>query len=66
MFERLAPPEAGQPEGTMSRVYDFMDNHANELLGTFHVYVTRGGTIGASGMYDPVFLLVDGVVHFDP
>ena len=64
--EALAPPEAGQAEGTMSHVYDFMDNETRELLGTFHVYRRRDGTIGASGMYDPIFLLVDGVPHTDP
>ena len=64
--EGLAPPEAGQDPGTTSHVYDYMNNDAHELLGTFHVYKKPDGTIGASGMYDPVFLLVDGVPHVDP
>ncbi len=50
----------------MSHVYDFMDNKTHELLGTFHVYREPSGAIGASGMYDPIFLLVDGVPHVDP
>jgi hypothetical protein len=64
--EGLAPPEAHQDPGTMSHVYDLVNNDARELLGTFHVYRRRDGTIGASGLHDPVFLLVDGVPHVDP
>jgi hypothetical protein len=64
--EGLAPSEAGQAPGTMSHVYDYVNNDAHELLGTFHVYRKPDGTIGASGMYDPIFLLVDGVPHVDP
>jgi hypothetical protein len=64
--EGLAPPEAEQDPGTMSHVYDFVNNDAHELLGTFHVYKKPDGTIGASGMYDPVFLLIDGIPHTDP
>ena len=64
--EGLAPPQAGQEPGTMSHVYDFVNNDAHELLGTFHAYRRPDGTIGASGMYDPIFLLVDGVPHVDP
>jgi hypothetical protein len=64
--EGLAPPQAGQEPGTMSHVYDFYNNDAHELLGTFHVYRRQDGTIGASGMLDPIFLLVDGVPHTDP
>src|SRR5277367_2568264 len=64
--EGLAPPEAGQDPGTMSHVYDFVNNDEHQLLGTFHVYRKPDGTIGASGMFDPIFLLVDGVPHVDP
>src|SRR5271165_6468362 len=66
VFEALAPAEANQAPGTISHVYDFVNDDLNELLGTFHVYIEPGGTIGASGKYDPVFLLVDGVPHVDP
>jgi hypothetical protein len=64
--EGLAPPDAGQEPGTMSHVYDYMNNDAQELLGTFHVYKKPDGTIGASGLFDPIFLLVNGVPHVDP
>jgi hypothetical protein len=64
--EVLAPPQAGQDPGTMSHVYDYVNNDAHELLGTFHVYKRSDGTIGASGMPDPIFLLVDGIPHTDP
>jgi hypothetical protein len=62
----LAPPEANQEEGTMSCVYDLMNNPNSQLLATYHVYKRRDGTIGASGREDPIFLLVDGVPHVDP
>ena len=39
--EGLAPPEAGQDPGTMSHVYDFVNNDAHELLGTFHATENR-------------------------
>jgi hypothetical protein len=64
--ENLAPPDANQVPGTMSHVYDFVNNDQHELLGTFHAYIEPGGVIGASGMYDPIFLLVDGVPYVDP
>jgi hypothetical protein len=64
--EGLAPPGAGQMPGTTSHVYDFVDNQSEELLGTFHVYRRPDGLFGASGMYDPIFLLVNGVPHVDP
>lgn len=64
--EGLAPPEAGQEPGTMSHVYDYVNNDGHETLGTFHVYKKPDGTIGASGMLDPIFLLVNGVPHVDP
>jgi hypothetical protein len=64
--EGLAPPEAGQDPGTVSHVFDYVNNDKHELLGTFHVYRKRDGSTGASGLHEPVFLLVDGVPHVDP
>jgi hypothetical protein len=64
--ERLAPPEAQQESGALSQVYDLFDDIAGELLGTFHRYRNPDGSIGASGKEDPVFLLVNGVVMYDP
>lgn len=64
--EELAPPEAGQVEGAMSQVYDLFDNPANEYLGTFHRYKNPDGSIGASGKEDPMWLLIDGILHYDP
>jgi hypothetical protein len=66
VYEGLAPPSANQKPGTISHVYNLVNNDEREVLGTFHVYKEPGGTIGASGMHDPVFLLVDGVRHTDP
>jgi hypothetical protein len=66
--DRLAPPEAEQEPGTLSQVYDLFDNSQGEhlLLGTFHRYRKPDGTLGASGMADPIYLLVDGIPHYDP
>jgi hypothetical protein len=66
VYEGLAPPDAGQEEGTLSYVYDLMDNPNDQLLGTFHVYKRPDGGIGASGLPDPIFLLVDGIPMCDP
>jgi hypothetical protein len=66
VYEDLAPTAAGQEPGTLSCVYDLVDNPHRQLLGTFHVYKRPDGTIGASGRPDPIFLLVDGVPMCDP
>jgi hypothetical protein len=64
--EELAPSGSGQEEGAMSQVYDLYDNPAGEFLGTFHRYQNLDGSIGASGKEDPIWLLIDGVLHYDP
>ena len=64
--EELAPPEAEQVPGALSRIYDIWDNVANEFLGTFHCYRNPDGGIGASGKEDPMWLLVNGVLMCDP
>ena len=66
VYEALAPPSAGQEEGTISYVYDLMDNINGKLLGTFHCYKNRDGSIGASGFRDPIWLLVNDVFLCDP
>lgn len=66
VYEDLAPPSANQKPGTMSHVYDFVNNDDNEVLGSFHVYKEPGGAVGASGMYDPIFVVVNGVLLIDP
>jgi hypothetical protein len=63
--EELAPPDAEQLRGAMSQIYDLRDQ-SNEYLGTFHRYKNPDGTIGASGKADPIWLLVNGVLHYDP
>src|SRR5271156_2780736 len=64
--EDLAPPDAQQVPGALSRVYDIWDNVANQFLGTFHCYRNPDGTIGASGMEDPMWLWADGTYFYDP
>jgi hypothetical protein len=66
VYEQLAPPSAGQEEGAISYVYDLMDNLNRVLLGTLHCYKNRDGSIGASGLPDPMLLLVNDVHLCDP
>jgi len=68
VYEGLAPPEANQEPGTISAVDELYDNRVtpHELLAALHYYRRPDGTIGASGKYDPTFLLVDGIPHVDP
>jgi hypothetical protein len=66
VYEALAPPEAHQEEGAISYVYDLVDNVNRKLLGTFHCYRNRDGSIGASGFRDPQWLLMNDVLLFDP
>jgi hypothetical protein len=66
VFEELAPPEAGQEEGALSYVYDLWDNVNRRLLATLHCYKNRDGSIGASGLPDPMWLLVNDVLLCDP
>jgi hypothetical protein len=64
--EDLAPPSAGQAEGAISYVYDLFDNVNRKLLATLHCYRNLDGSIGASGLPDPMWLLVGNVVFYDP
>ena len=66
--ERLAPPDAEQQKGAMSQVYDLYDGSDDEatFLGTFHRYRNPDGSVGASGKEDPIMLLVDDTVWYDP
>ncbi len=66
VYEELASPEAQQQEGAVSYIYDLMDNVNRKLLGTFHCYKNRDGSIGASGSRDPQWLLVNDVLLCDP
>ena len=66
VYDELAPSGADQKEGALSQIYDLYDNRTGELLGTFHRYQNPDGTVGASGLADPVFLLVEGVPTVDP
>ena len=68
VVEHLAPPEADQQPGALSQVFDFYDRSDQGVgyLGTFHRYLNRDGSIGASGKLDPIYLMVHGVAHCDP
>ena len=68
VYEALAPPEAGQEPGTISHVWEFYSHSPipSQLLGTFHAYRRPDGSLGASGLLDPILLMIDGVPHIDP
>jgi hypothetical protein len=61
-----APPESNQEDGAISYVYDLMDNVNRKLLGTFHCYKNLDGSYGASGLPDPIQLLVNDTLLCDP
>jgi hypothetical protein len=67
--EGLAAPEYNQEPGTTSHVYDWME-HAEpfgmKLLATVHCFKKPDGTLGASGDYDPIVVVVAGVAYHDP
>lgn len=56
-----APPEAGQPPGTMSERVWYFDLQLNRIA-LVHQYVLPDGSIGASGRPDPKWLWVDGEI----
>ena len=66
----LAPPSAGQTEGTTSHVYDWFEydqkTEQAKLLATVHLYKKPDGTLGASGQPDPIWLRVGSRLLFDP
>jgi len=65
VYDELAPAAANEPPGTLSQVYDLYDR-SGVLLATLHEYKRPDGTIGASGMKDPYFLLVNEAPWIDP
>lgn len=59
--EGIAPPGAGQPTGTVSRL-DFIYDGGHKIAEV-HYYLRRDGSIGGSGEPDPKSLLIDGVLY---
>jgi len=45
------------PNGTMSTVFEILDNQGHKL-GTVHAMIHRDGSIGGSGRYDPKELMI--------
>lgn len=59
--EGQAPPRAGQPAGTTSRL-DFIYDGGTKIAEV-HYYLCPDGSIGASGEPDPKALLLDDVLY---
>ena len=60
---RPAPPEAGQPPGTLSQIVHYYTAR-DEKVAVVHQYLLPDGTLGASGLPDPQMLLEGGVLYF--
>jgi len=60
--ERPAPPESGEPPGTLSQSISYLDRQ-NEEIARVHQYLRADGSIGASGRPDPKRILKDGVLY---
>lgn len=56
--ERLAPPEAGQPPGTTSRMVRYYDLQLH-TVAIVHEYMRPDGNRGGSGLPDPKRLHLD-------
>jgi hypothetical protein len=52
--ERLAPPRANQPRGTLTQIVRYYD-HGVEVARV-HQYRLRGDSLGGSGLPDPKWL----------
>lgn len=61
--EHLAPPGAGQPPGTMSRMVWYFDLHFNRVA-LVHEYRLPDGSVGASGRPDPKRLILEGEILY--
>ncbi len=57
-----APERAGQVPGARSQFIAYVDLKGNHAVKV-HRYLRPDGTIGASGLEDPKWLLKDGVVY---
>jgi hypothetical protein len=56
------PVEAGQPPCTWTQIVSYFDAD-NQEVARVHQYKLPNGSIGASGLPDPVRLLVDGCIY---
>jgi len=56
------PIEAGQPLCTWTQIVAYFDVD-NQEVARVHQYKLPNGSLGASGLPDPVRLLVDGVIY---
>jgi hypothetical protein len=57
-----APPQSGQPPGTLSMIIEYR-TIAGEKVALVHQYLLPNGNIGGSGMPDPKALVEDGILY---
>ena len=56
-----SPPRAGEPLCTRSQAVAYLDSDGKQIA-IVHQYLRRDGTLGASGLPDPKWLLHEGEV----
>ena len=59
---RPAPPDAGQPSGTLSQMLSYRDSDNNEVARV-HQYLRPDGSIGGSGKPDPKRVFLEGTLY---
>ena len=52
---------SGQPVGTMSEMVRIIEKQSNSEICEFHRFVLPDGSLGASKVPDPKYLIIDGV-----
>lgn len=62
IYDEPPAPTSRQPEGTRSEVVDYLDEDGR-TLARVHRFVNPDGTLGGSGLMDPLELLHDGRIY---
>ncbi len=62
IYDRPPASTSNQPEGTRSEVVDYLDGDGRVVVRV-HRFVNPDGTLGGSGLMDPVELLHDGRIY---
>lgn len=56
------PKRSGQPYCTYSQLIAYREQSSNKKVAMVHQYLRPDGTIGASGLPDPKWLICDGEI----
>jgi hypothetical protein len=62
VHDRPADPKSNQVYGTRSKIVKFKENGMTVM--TVHFFVKPDASLGASGKFDPKYLIVDGVAFY--